>query len=456
MSRRRSANSLSAQEALVDVEFTIKEGCEVQVLPSRPILRIRRGPPPSVLPSDSSSRLSTPLASSAGRPQPKRAMTRMVPVEKTYEPNENPLEQSGFREGLLLAGYVAPIDTSRKAIKGRFQHGLEKQEFKAHLDAFLEEKNLKPLGAYMIRFQGPTAEAHSPFVHLFTTTLPSDTSTSQIFADGPDVQKPEISTTWTCLPAESSAQQCTFACKAKRFWPVRVVLELSSGSSTAEPAQPAPPVDDRSRRRKRRDTFQSEVDLEDEIKKQEEREAKELKVNTELNSLRPADLAQLKVDTSAKPPPPSSPPSKRDRRKKERRAEPEEQEDEVLSPLTPTILESAKQLGQSIVATVQPVVQTRLDGLKQWWAHREQQQVGEEDDLFDAEEEERERRRRRRERRERRKAREAREAQEREDRVETAEVNRMADEEEELERAARRKRRAERRARREAEQAASV
>jgi hypothetical protein len=54
-------------------------------------------------------------------------MTRMIPDE-ALPLDVNPLELPGFRKGLMAAGYSAPLDTSRKTIRGRFVHALGKQE----------------------------------------------------------------------------------------------------------------------------------------------------------------------------------------------------------------------------------------------------------------------------------------------------------------------------------------
>ncbi|GAA5890397.1 hypothetical protein JCM6882_008823 [Rhodosporidiobolus microsporus] len=436
-SRSRSNSLIGGDQAAfgigasMHVELTMAQACEVQIGASRPVIKVRKTAP-----------LSSPSASrfTGGRPIPKRAMTRMVP-EEPRDGNRNPLEEPGFAEGLRKAGYLSPIDTSRKAIKGRFVHGLEKEEFKAHLDVFLENKSLKPRGEYMVRFQGPAADVHSPFVHLFLTALPTDTSTSQLYAD--DAKKPDISTTWTHLPQES-LDESHWACKAKRFWPVRVILEGPKATDIVPGTAPAED-DRRSRRRKRRDTFQREIDLDEVAKKQEAEEEKALKDNTHLNSLRPGEPPNLKLDTSSK------------KSSKKSRQPVEEEQEQVGSPSTPTILASAKQLGQSIVATVQPAVQHGIADLRNWWQQGQTAQA-DEPEYLEEDEEERQRRKERRRRRRERRAREEEEEQARrkgkgrptEDEIETAEVERMAREEEQLEKEERRRRRAERR-RREAE-----
>ncbi|GAA5862116.1 hypothetical protein JCM8547_007744 [Rhodosporidiobolus lusitaniae] len=446
-SRSRS-NSLSAGNNLLDPDTAFQKACEPEVQSDRPVVRVRKAaPPPS---SSSSSRLTPP---SSSRPTPKRAMTRMIP-EDPWKVNENPLEQPEFQKGLQLAGYTAPIDTSRKAIKGRFTHALSKEEFKAHLCAFLEQKGLKTLGEYMVRFQGPAAESHSPFVHVFTTTLPSDTATTQVYADGFDVQKPDLPTTWTFLP-QPQAGEMHWACKARKFWPVRVVLEGPKAADVV-PAEPTPAGEEddrRSRRRKRRDTFQVEIDIDAEAKRQEELEAKELKENTKKNSV----ALNLSLETDVKKPPSSSSSSSR----KNRSRDPAEDD---AAPLTPTIIESVKQLGKSVVDTVQPAVQARVEDLRHWWQQQQTTTAPVDEEEYYDDDEERERRRRRKERRERRKREEEENARRQskregrsrqpvdEDAVELAEVNRMADEEEALEKAAveRKQRKEERRRRREA------
>ncbi|GAA5833335.1 hypothetical protein JCM11251_005208 [Rhodosporidiobolus azoricus] len=435
-SRSRS-NSLAADEASrsvataqLHVELSLTEACEVQVVPSRPFVKVRNSTRPS---SSKASRLP------AGRPVPKRAMTRMVPEELT-DGSVNPLESEGFREGLRKAGYLAPIDTSRKAIKGRFVHGLDKEEFKAHLDSFLDDKSLRSRGEYMVRFRGPTTDVHSPFVHLFLTALPSDTTTVKLFADAPTVKKPGTSTTWTYLP-QDNPDESHWACKAKSFWPVRVCFEGPKATDIVPGTVLDKKEDPRSRRRKRRDTFQREVDLDEVAKKQEAEEEQALKDNTHLNSLRLGEAPSLKLDTSER----QSSSSRKSRA-------PVEEEEQVGSPSTPTILASAKQLGQSIVATVQPAVQHGLEDFKKWWT--QQQTVrAEEPEFFDDEDEDEERQRRRERRRRRRERRAREEAEEQpgrrgrwtEDEIETNEVERMAREEERLEKEERRRRRAARR-----------
>lgn len=87
-----------------------------------------------------------------------------------------------FREGLKSAGYLELFEVSRKKIKSRFAHGLAKEkvrvgslsltaslsnialQFNVHLEAFLEQKQVKKRGEFMIRFvgeQGKTFSRHS-------------------------------------------------------------------------------------------------------------------------------------------------------------------------------------------------------------------------------------------------------------------------------------------------------
>lgn len=58
----------------------------------------------------------------------KRSQARLVPLLSATDANRNPLEAPGFLEGLKSAGYLQPLDVSRKAIKSRFTHGLKKEE----------------------------------------------------------------------------------------------------------------------------------------------------------------------------------------------------------------------------------------------------------------------------------------------------------------------------------------
>lgn len=62
-------------------------------------------------------------------------MTRMVPLslDGADEGEKNPFEEEAYVEGLRKAGYLEPLDVSRKAIKARFTHGLQKEEVRSEL-----------------------------------------------------------------------------------------------------------------------------------------------------------------------------------------------------------------------------------------------------------------------------------------------------------------------------------
>jgi hypothetical protein len=273
------------------------------------------------------------------------------------------------------------------------------------------------------------AESHSPFVHIFTSSLPSDTSTIRLFVDS----SAEVPTTWTYL-AQDNLGESHWACKAKRFWPVRVVLE---GPRETDVVPATEGVDDTRERKKRSKRSEGDVDFADEVRREKARED-ELKKNTERNSLPSSSvLPNLAIDTSVRTiPSPSS----------SRRTRPPEPD--VVSPSTPTIIESVKQLGTAVVASARP----RLEDLKSWW---QQQQSSRHLDEGDELEEERERRRRRRERRDRRRQREAEyeaasgggrsRREDDEDAIYTQEVERLAREERQLEKEERRRKREERR-----------
>lgn len=94
-----------------------QQACEVQVVAKRDVVRVRKANP--------SSHLSAPR-----RPVSKRSMTRLVPLageNGTSMGVDNPFEDAMFRKTLQLAGFLQPMDTSRKTIKGRFSHSLQKE-----------------------------------------------------------------------------------------------------------------------------------------------------------------------------------------------------------------------------------------------------------------------------------------------------------------------------------------
>lgn len=94
-------------------------GCQVEILEVRTRVRVRKAT------SSNCCRLAPPA-----RRAPKRSMTRMVPlgVDGTVEEEKNPFDDGVYLEGLRMAGYLEPLDVSRKTIKSRFTHGLQKEE----------------------------------------------------------------------------------------------------------------------------------------------------------------------------------------------------------------------------------------------------------------------------------------------------------------------------------------
>ncbi|GAA5978065.1 hypothetical protein JCM10908_004215 [Rhodotorula pacifica] len=368
----------------VQASLSITEACQVQVLPVRPRLAWRRR-----LNRSATSSLLVP----SGRPTPKRSQTRLVPLSAEQEDGANPLEDPRFLQGLRSAGYLEPLDVSRKATKSRFMHGLKKEEFQANLDTFLEDQQLKARGEYMIRFRGTATETHSPFVHIFTTALPTSGESCKVF---PETTTSSNVTTWTALAPANGAGSAEWACKARKFWPVRVCLEAPEASAVVPAGGGGfAAFDGRAARRKRRDTFQREVDLDDEIREREKQEALELLKNTDANSVSLGGSSSLKIRTT-----------KLETNSSSGQAVPNG--DEPQSPSTPTILESVKQLGQSVAASVGPAVQ-QLPGavnksigeLREWFAQRQLPSPFEEEVEAEEERRHREKRRRRKERRRR-------------------------------------------------------
>ncbi|KAM0753600.1 hypothetical protein T439DRAFT_353386 [Meredithblackwellia eburnea MCA 4105] len=175
-------------------------------------------------------------------PRPSSANLPSRPVS-TVEPvdTKHPLESKGFQRGLMAAGYVEPLDLSRKKIKARFVHALSKEKFKDHLDQFLSTKDLKAKNEYMIRFIGQQ-NVHSPFVHIYTTSLPQDLLPLTVHPEAFDnIDRPSL---WTHLRTIKGASH--WSCKEKGFWPLRVVLDgpggedmIPANTSKDEPATEA-------------------------------------------------------------------------------------------------------------------------------------------------------------------------------------------------------------------------
>ncbi|GAA6011545.1 hypothetical protein JCM11491_004683 [Sporobolomyces phaffii] len=328
----------------------------------------------------------------------------------------HPLANSAFLLGLKSAGYLEPLDTSRNKIKQRFNHFLEKQNFKANLYAFLEHTGVERLGESMVRFVG-TEEPHSPYVSVFVTSAIETTEAVKIYAAAdPASASPDVgraSTRWTLVTAEPDAS-CEWACTAKRFWSVRVRFEgPTHATSSASPAATATVTATRPRG-KRRDTFQREVDLDahewkkrgddddddDELRAKADDAVARLELNTARNSARPRDSVAIAIDTqNTAPIADDDYGHHHDNNNREPR-----------TPVTPTVLEAAKQLGTSIVASLPPSMQqlptAMQHRIKQWLDRPGPAAHGNDDgqyEEYDSEEDRRrrEKRRRRRERRRR-------------------------------------------------------
>lgn len=67
-------------------------------------------------------------AASSRRTDSKRSETRLVPLNTDFDINTNPLEDPVFLQGLRSAGFLQPLDVSRKTIQRRFMHALKKEE----------------------------------------------------------------------------------------------------------------------------------------------------------------------------------------------------------------------------------------------------------------------------------------------------------------------------------------
>ncbi|GAA5904062.1 purine-nucleoside phosphorylase [Sporobolomyces salmoneus] len=330
---------------------------------------------------------------------------------------EHPLSKSAFLVGLKWTGYLEPLDTSRNKIKQRYNHFLDKQHFKANLYAFLENAGVERLGESMVRFVG-TKEPHSPYVGVYIKSAIESRESVKIYASveptNPDSSSSirPSSTQWTFLLAEEDGMSCEWACKAKRFWPVRVRFEGSNPPSSSTAVVPsAPPTRPRG---KRRDTFQREIDLDAELRRSEQteeeeaqREKERLKLNTTKNSARPSNSPAIEIDTKNTAP-----------------VEPPLEERPQRTPTTPTVLESAKQLRDSIVASLPPSMQqlptVMQNRLRQWFDGPEggasrggRDYEEEEEEYLDSEEERRRREQRNRRRERRRRREEERELQER-------------------------------------------
>ncbi|KAI5479636.1 hypothetical protein MNV49_003146 [Pseudohyphozyma bogoriensis] len=130
---------------------------------------------------------------------------------ETFAADSHPFDAPGFARGLQAAGYCEMLETSRKKIKTRFVHALNKENFKSHLHQFLKAKMLKARGEYMVRFVGQT-DVHSPYVHLYTTSIPEDNLPIRIHpVESPD--HVDHFSLWTHLHTIKGASH--WSCKAK-------------------------------------------------------------------------------------------------------------------------------------------------------------------------------------------------------------------------------------------------
>ncbi|ORY55346.1 hypothetical protein BCR35DRAFT_335641, partial [Leucosporidium creatinivorum] len=244
------------QQAQETVVLTLKEAVEPRVLDVRPPCRVRRAGAPRFHSSPGSTASSSAQGRSDGLQVNKgdgsngrslRAAT-LSPLSISggggkAEPEargaQHPFDEPRFAGGLMAAGYLEMFDISRKKIKTRFSHGLGKENFKDHLTTFLDTKDLKSRGEYMIRFVGQQ-DVHSPFVHIYTTTLLLDTSTVKTIP--PTLGASDTLTTWTHLRTINNASH--WSAKKPKFWPLRVVLEGPSSTdivpSADEPPSPIP------------------------------------------------------------------------------------------------------------------------------------------------------------------------------------------------------------------------
>lgn len=245
-------------------------------------------------------------------------------------------------------------------------------------------------------------EAYSPFVHIFTTALPpSSTNTCRV---PPNSATSSSFTTWTPLAASANEKgMSNWGCKARRFWPVRVCLEGPEAALSIPTDDTTASTDGRPARRKRRDTFQREIDLDAEIREREKQEALQLLQNTDANSVSLGGVTSLQIRTT-----------KLGAATAGSSEEVAKSGGVAQSPSTPTILESVRQLGQSVAANWGPAVQQFPDAvnksiheLRDWFAQRQLPSPFEAE--VEAEEEARERRRREKRRRHRARERERRE-----------------------------------------------
>lgn len=320
---------------------------------------------------------------------PSRPVSNVEPL-----PSLHPFDATGFKRGLVAAGYVEPLDTSRRKVKSRFVHALTKEKFKPYLDQFLDAKNVKARGEFMVRFVG-LQDVHSPFVHLYTTSIPLDVLPVRVHAESFDDK--DRFTLWTYLRTVKGASH--WSCKAKGFWPLRVVLEGPEGVDTVPQLTlpPRPSLDNEE------DDANSDSDGSRDDSPHNPVPALTITQPDASSSRAPSPRPQrirVSVDSPPDSPPPRSPsppPTPKPKPPPPRRTF--TLGGSAIDGDAPSVLAAVKQLGESVAKAIPPGlqrVQTSLDALWTSWAVPK---------LTEEEQEQAEREERRRARRERREAR---------------------------------------------------
>ncbi|KAK4058667.1 hypothetical protein OIO90_000111 [Microbotryomycetes sp. JL221] len=270
---------------------------------------------------------------------------------------DRPFAQLDAKMGLLAAGYLEMFDVSRKKIRARFVHGLEKLQFKLHLEAFLSQKGVKPTTEFMVRFVGTTA------------SVLDDQSTIKVLPSGSESDsKPVGSTLWTYLRT-TNKNQVHWSCKKAAFWPVRVVLEGPAPFSS----DPDRPESSRSRRRSSsKSSRRSDCDLTDDDTKTKdagEDPELELKRNTRRNSEHINHPKRAVIDfNEVDPSKPSTGPVSREPNADD---DHESERGNVTTPSSPpTIGAAVRQLGAAVVSSIPSqittAVQHQLQAIRGW------------------------------------------------------------------------------------------
>jgi hypothetical protein len=217
---------------------------------------------------------------------------------------------------------------------------------------------------YSLRFR---TDVHSPFVHLYTTSLPSNHLTVKVYPSDSDPSHSESFTLWTHLRTINGTSH--WSCRAPKFWPLRVVLAGPNEDDIIPPA-PRKPL-----KKKGGDDHDDGDDRGD----------PEVKANTKENSK--IVVADPTNEVIADP---------------------------VPALQIPTILASVKQLGVAVAKSIPPGVQTSIQtqfvALKSSWTAAWAPKPAPEEE-YESEDSE-ERRARRRERRRARREKEEYEARE--------------------------------------------